>query len=255
MTLAGLAELHRRFLVLLSATTRAFVRYTWMRHDPSQLLLVVRRVKGPIEGGTLNLARHPLLQLGHHRYHHVLIQDAPGHHLVVADKASGILDHQYLVTVLNGVRLLAPLDQLRVRLENAEELFFVGHRFTQQDTPPGCAAHFVRQLQVMLQFLLPSVHPVTQPIADAGLDAEGHSPKQLTRPLQEVLGQIQSAPVPRLETVRPFAFGTRRPIDIPHDLLDVLEQMPVLTPAGLAMQRRQRRCQRHHLAQAIADQA
>src|SRR6185437_15019868 len=165
MTLAGLAKLHRRFLVLLTTAPLPFLGDTRMRHDASEFLLIVRRMKGPIERGTLNLATHPLLQLGHHRHYHILIQDSLAHHLVVADKASGILNHQHLVTELDGVRLLAPLDQLRVRLKDAEQLFLVDYRFTQQDTPPSRATHFLRQLQVMQQLLLASTYPVTQLLA------------------------------------------------------------------------------------------
>ena len=118
-----------------------------------QLLLVVRRVKAAIERAPLDLAAHALLQLGHRRHQQVLIQHAVGHHRVMADEASGILDHQHLVAVLDRVGLLATLDQFRVRLEDAEDLLLVGHRLAEQHTPSGRAAHLLRQLQIMPQFL------------------------------------------------------------------------------------------------------
>ena len=135
-----------------------------MRHDLGQLLLVVRRVKGPVERGPLDLAAQTLLQLGHRRHHQVLIQHAIGHHLVMADETSGILDHQHLVTILDRVGLLAPLDQFRVRLEDAENLLLVGHRFAQQHTPPGRAAHFLRQLHIMPAIPLAARQAVAEPI-------------------------------------------------------------------------------------------
>ena len=50
----------------------------------------------------------------------------------MTDEAYSILDHQNLVTVLDRIRLFATLDQFRVRLEDAEDLLLVGHRFAEE---------------------------------------------------------------------------------------------------------------------------
>src|SRR5437899_513346 len=74
MTLACLTKFHGRFLLLFAAKDLAFFGNARMGHDRGQLLLVVRRVGGAVEGGALNFVMHALLQFAHGWHHHVLIQ-------------------------------------------------------------------------------------------------------------------------------------------------------------------------------------
>src|SRR5271167_2320920 len=56
MMLTRLAKGHRALLLLLTPLLLAFRGNTGRPHDLTQFLLILRRVKGPVERGTLDLA-------------------------------------------------------------------------------------------------------------------------------------------------------------------------------------------------------
>src|SRR6516225_5245363 len=99
----------------------------------------------------------------------------------MADESDAILDHQHLVTVLDGVRLFAPFDQLGMRLEDAEYLLLVGHRFAQEHAAPCRTAHLCRQLHIMPQFLAWSSQSFTEPIDPFAAGSETHRQQEVAR--------------------------------------------------------------------------
>src|SRR6516165_2058461 len=153
MALACFAEFHGCFLLLFAAAEPASFRNTRMGHNRRQLFLVLWGMESPIERGPLDLATDALLQLGHRWYEDVLIQLAIGHHGVMADETDRILDHQDLVTILDRIGLFAALDQFGVRLEDAENLLVVGHRFAQEHAASSRAAHLLGWSHIMPQFI------------------------------------------------------------------------------------------------------
>src|SRR6266404_5688162 len=126
MILTRFAKGHGCLLLLLTALLLSLRRYTRRPHDLGQVLLILRRMKGPVERGALDLAAKAFLQLSHDRHDQVLIQHTIADHAIPDDKTHSVLDYQHIVTKLNRQRLLATLDQLRVRLEDAENLLVVG---------------------------------------------------------------------------------------------------------------------------------
>src|SRR5271163_92516 len=152
MILPRLAERDAGFLLLLTTALRALPRDARMPHDRCQLLLILRGMKAAIERRPLDLAPETLLQLLHGRYHQILVQHAAAHHCVMTDETHRIFDHQHVVTKLHRVGLLAALDQLSVRLEDAEDLLLILDRFPQEDAAPCGVADLARQVHIMLQF-------------------------------------------------------------------------------------------------------
>src|SRR5947209_9545739 len=86
------------------------------RDDLTQSLLIGRAVKAPVKGSTLE-AGDALLELGHLRDDNVRVLLRGLQDPVVTDKARAVFDDQHLVAELNRLRLLATLDQFRVRLK------------------------------------------------------------------------------------------------------------------------------------------
>src|ERR1039457_1486431 len=74
MSLSRLAKCHCPLLLLLTPLLLPFRHDTRRPHDRRQVLLILRRVKGPVKRGALDLAPKTLLQLPHDRHYHVLIQ-------------------------------------------------------------------------------------------------------------------------------------------------------------------------------------
>ena len=73
--------------------------------------------------------------------------------LVVGDEfLADLLDLDH-VTELDGLAGFSPLEEFRVRLEDAEELLVVGNRVTLEDSPPGLIDHSGSQLEVVIQIL------------------------------------------------------------------------------------------------------
>jgi len=73
--------------------------------------------------------------------------------LVVGDEfLADLLDLDH-VTELDGLSRFSPLEEFRVRLEDAEELLVIGNRVTLEDPPPGLIDHSRSQVQVVFQVL------------------------------------------------------------------------------------------------------
>ena len=173
----------------------SFAGDAWRSHDGRQLPLILRCVKGAVEGGALDLAFVALLQLPHHRHHQVLIQHAIVDHPMLDHKTHRILNHEHIMTVLNRHRLLAAFDQLRVRLEDAEDLLVVGQCLAFKHSSPGVGAYLRRQAYIMKQQVFPLRRRYCVFQFVHGQRRLGHHKGQLSqqapRPRQQILGQLQ----------------------------------------------------------------
>ena len=109
----------------------------------------------------------------------------------MANETRGILDHQHIVPILDRVRLLASLNQFRVRLEDTKNLVFIRHRFAQQHTPPSCPAYLLRQLQIMQHIPLLAADHGAEHVSALDLDLKGHGREQVPGTRQQVRGQRQ----------------------------------------------------------------
>src|SRR5205807_4299394 len=104
MTLPRFAIRNGSLLLLLSPLLLAFRHKARRRHDLAQVLLILRRVKGPIKGGTLDLALKAILQPPHFRHYLALIQHTLAEHPIVNHKPHCSLDHQHILSKLSRIR-------------------------------------------------------------------------------------------------------------------------------------------------------
>ena len=109
-------------------------------------------MKTSIERGFFNLAAKTILQ-----YSGLLDEDpsilrVARHDVMMREKARGIFVDQDQTTKLNRLACLATLVKLRMRLEDAEQLFFVPHALALQDTTAGRVANLLGALDKQLDF-------------------------------------------------------------------------------------------------------
>src|SRR5512135_3867979 len=118
-------EFHRRRTLLTLGLDMALHRSAWLRHQLGQRALILGGVEPAIERRTADATAQPPLDLPHLLHHDVAVLGPVRPDCVVAHEAGTILDDQHAVTELDGLGDLATLDQLRLRLEQAEELLVV----------------------------------------------------------------------------------------------------------------------------------
>ena len=126
MPTSGLAEFHCRLTLLLCGLHMARLGQARLSHQLHQLGLILGRVEPAIERCTPDLAIEPLLHLLHFTHDNFAVLGAARQDRVVAHEARTILDDQDAVAELDRLGDFAALDQLGLRLEEAEELLVIG---------------------------------------------------------------------------------------------------------------------------------
>ena len=116
-------------------------------------------------------------------------------------------------SALNRHRLLAPLDQLRVRLKDAENLLVVGHRLAFEHTASSGVAHLSRQVHVMQQLRHAAACEVEH--APVFWSPERQREIATTRTITQNLTAVRSRPVNKKKWLRTSIsheqLETRRP--------------------------------------------
>ena len=99
-------------------------------------------------------------------------------HAVVGDQAVPALGQEDFVAELDGPLGLAALDQVRVGLEDREELVRGGHRLALQDPPPRLRDHPINPLAIRGDLRRQGVHPDAGERIEArrGARRGGHRP-------------------------------------------------------------------------------
>ena len=137
MTLTRSPKLDRCRLLLPLTLTATGRRHARVLKDLGQLLLVLGRMKSAIKGSILDFPAKPLLETPHLRHHDLPLLLSLGENLVVADEARRVFHYQRQMSKLHRLAGLAALEQLRLRLEDAEQLLVVGHILSLQHAAPA----------------------------------------------------------------------------------------------------------------------
>jgi len=97
----------------------------------------------------------PVTLLGRARllHDHVAVALVAGQYMMVRDEACSILKDQHQPSKLYRLGRLAALIQLRVRLEDAEQLLVVGNRLALEHPPPRQVADVSRSLEISFKSL------------------------------------------------------------------------------------------------------
>ena len=251
MRLPRVAELDAGRLFLLGRLLAPRHRHTRMFEDLGQLVLDLRAVKATVERPTADLAPVTLLGRARLLHNHVAVALVAGQYMMVRDEACSILKDQHQPSKLYRLGRLAALIQLRVRLEDAEQLLVVGNRLALEHPPPRQVADVSRSLEVGFQVLVQRQGLRTAvPAVFSRRFAERFGPRQnLVRQLQQFAVGLLHPPLIATALARGDA------LDRSHQLSHLAVQVLVLPPADQAEQPGQRRGQAEHLPQAVRDQA
>ena len=152
MSLTRLAKLERSFAVLLARLLRARFGQAGMIEDLGQLDLVLRRMESSIEGRALDPSAQSLLERACLLDDHVAVLRVAWQQMMVRDEPDGVFVHQYQSPELDRFPGLAAFVKLRVRFEDAEELFFVGHAFAQDHPATRRTRHVLGALEIQRPF-------------------------------------------------------------------------------------------------------
>ena len=96
-----------------------------------------------IKARLLDLLAQALLHRLHRRLEDFHVLHANPHHLKVHDEPRCIFQNENPMAKLDRIRALAPVDQFRIRLEEAEDLLGMGNRLATQDTPLGQGGNII----------------------------------------------------------------------------------------------------------------
>src|SRR4051794_22207531 len=136
MPTPGLAEFHRRLTLLPFRLHMARPGQAGLSHQLRQFGLIRGRMEPAVERRTPDLAVESLLHLLHLTRENFAVLGTPRQDRVVAHEARTILDDQDTVAELDRLGDFAALDQLGLRLKEAEELLVIGDRLPGEDTSP-----------------------------------------------------------------------------------------------------------------------
>ena len=145
---------------------------------------------------------------------------------MMGDESRGIFVDQNQTSELIGLARLATPVQLRVRLENAEQLVFIGDRFSFQHTAASRAANLPCTLDKELNFRdLSDRHDVEIVVALQCFARFGGTPEYRFGAPQKLAILVRKSL---------FVFGSLASADasnVTRDSLDLLEQVFVLSPS------------------------
>jgi hypothetical protein len=125
----------------------AWLGQAWLGHQLHQLGLILGRVEPAVERCTPDLAIEPLLHSLHFSHDNFAVLGAARQDRVVAHEARTILDDQDAMAELDRLGDFPALDQLGLRLEEAEELLVIGDGLLGEHTPPRLITGMNRHVQ------------------------------------------------------------------------------------------------------------
>src|SRR5208283_3804919 len=118
--LPPLPKPRRRRRLLFRRLLGAPLRHTRLHYHLGHLLLILRRVKTPVERGPHDPTRYLGLRTLQSRYTYILILLTTTHQLIMDDVTELILQHQHLPPKLHRRAHLTLTNHLRVRLKHAQ---------------------------------------------------------------------------------------------------------------------------------------
>src|SRR4051794_12741440 len=175
----GLTEFHRGLALLPLGLDVTRLGQARLRDQLGQFVLILGRMKAAIERRTADPPAQPSLHLFHLSRQHLAVLGPAGQDRVVTHKAGAVLDDQDSVAELDRLGDLATLDQLRLRLEHAEELLVVGDLLLREHTASRLFAGSERHIQEVNQ-LRPE--PLDRGCHKAGTDGDQGGIERLRRP-------------------------------------------------------------------------
>src|ERR1039457_4122664 len=119
---------------------------------------IVGTVKAPIAGVQLGRMLEDLLMTVQRSLHLGAVGGIAVQNLIVGDQALGTLGQEDLVTELHRLALLAPLDQVRVGLEDGVHFLVSRNRLSVQHPPTGLINDLLAQVAVSRDLLAELVH-------------------------------------------------------------------------------------------------
>src|SRR5512140_2846599 len=253
MPTPGLAEFHGRLTVLPFRLHMARLGQAGLSHQIRQFGLILGRVEPAVERRTPDLAVEPLLYLLHFTHQNFAVLGTARQDRVVAHEARTILDDQDTVAELDRLGNFAALDQLGLRLKEAEELLVIADRHLDENTSPRLITGMNRPVDEVEE-LGPELFHRLRRRARADRDQGGI--EQLPRPGDDPVGHVEEVPVGGLKPLAEVAsLACSDPVDGAEMPLHNLAEVAVLTPAGLAQKAGQASGCADDGAQAAADEA
>src|SRR5664280_2219533 len=250
MPLPCLTELNRGLRFLLLGLDGPRHRHARMGHDLGQLPLVFRRMEAAVKRSSADASAQTLLQNPRLFDNHVVIVGITRQQVGVGDEPGAVLVDQNLAPELHGFCGFAPLVQLGVRFEDAEQFLRIGDVLALKQAAAGRATDMASSLQKHLQLRVQGQD------LTAGFFLVSQVFSQFVRTFEDGLGQAEEFSVPPLDPLLvtgSLAGGDA--VDLSRQALDLPVQVLVLTPAAVADYRGDGRAYLKHFPQAVADQA
>ena len=120
-------------------------------HQLGEFVLILRRVEAAIERQLLDLILETLLQSSRFRHRHVAVGLGATEQAMLREESCGVLEHQHQAAELHRLTGLASFVELRMRLEEAEQLLVVGHFLALDHAAMSHLAHLLRACDERLQ--------------------------------------------------------------------------------------------------------
>lgn len=193
MALASPTEFDACLLVLPGGLMRAEHGETGVGNDLAESLLVLGRMKAPVERRLPNAPGQAVLQSTRLLDDHVAVVGVAGHQIGVGDEAGPVLVEEQLTPELDRLGRLATLGELGVGLKDAEPFLPVWDLLALQHAATSGVADVPRSLEKHRQFVV------------QGLRFEGECPRvfrrdsQFVGAIQDGLGEIQELAVEGLQ--------------------------------------------------------